>query len=110
MPIKCCAKSAKMRQSCRTVDEYVMRMQEAGLSWPLPPDLDDASLEARLFPPEFKQAPKYPQPDWPEVYKQMHSGKGATLLVLHGEYLQQFPSGMKYTRFCQLYKAFAKTQ
>ncbi len=34
-----------------TVSEYVRRAVEAGLSWPLPQDLDDTALERRLFPP-----------------------------------------------------------
>jgi hypothetical protein len=32
-----------------TVSEYVQRARAAGLGWPLPDDLDDAALEARLF-------------------------------------------------------------
>ena len=34
-----------------TVQRYVERLKAAGLSWPLPPDLDDVTLERRLFPP-----------------------------------------------------------
>ena len=33
-----------------TVADHVRRANEAGLSWPLPDDLDDAALEALLFP------------------------------------------------------------
>ena len=33
-----------------TVSVYVQRARQAGLTWPLPDDLDDAQLEARLFP------------------------------------------------------------
>ena len=33
----------------RTVSEYVRRAAAAGLSWPLPEELDDAALEARVF-------------------------------------------------------------
>lgn len=33
-----------------TVAKYVERAQAAGLSWPLPADLDDTALEALLFP------------------------------------------------------------
>ena len=32
-----------------TVSEYCRRAAQAGLSWPLPDDLDDRQLEARLF-------------------------------------------------------------
>ena len=34
-----------------TVSDYVGRARAAGLSWPLPEGLDDAALEAALFPP-----------------------------------------------------------
>ena len=33
-----------------TVNRYLRRAVEAGLGWPLPVELDDAALEARLFP------------------------------------------------------------
>jgi len=35
--------------SASTVQGYLERAQVAGLSWPLPDDLDDAAIEARLF-------------------------------------------------------------
>ena len=34
-----------------TVRRYLKRTAAAGLSWPLPADLDDATLEQRIFPP-----------------------------------------------------------
>ena len=34
-----------------TVGEYLRRAAEAGLAWPLPADLDEATLERQLFPP-----------------------------------------------------------
>ena len=33
-----------------TVTLYLQRAAEAGLGWPLPAELDDAGLEAQLFP------------------------------------------------------------
>ena len=40
-------------RACRvgvgTVSEYVRRAARAGLEWPLPEELDEAALEARLF-------------------------------------------------------------
>lgn len=32
------------------VTKYLSRAAEAGLGWPLPPELDEAALERRLFP------------------------------------------------------------
>ncbi len=34
-----------------TVSEYVGRAKRAGITWPLPEELDDTALEAKLFPP-----------------------------------------------------------
>ena len=34
-----------------TIRRYLERLRIAGLSWPLPDDLDDATLEKKLFPP-----------------------------------------------------------
>jgi hypothetical protein len=42
------AKSCGISRS--TVKDYLHRVQRAGLSWPLPSDLDDAQLENLLFP------------------------------------------------------------
>jgi transposase len=35
--------------SASTVQGYLERAQQAGLSWPLPDELDDAAIEALLF-------------------------------------------------------------
>jgi len=38
-----------------TVRRYLQRVAAAGLSWPLPADLDDATLEHRMFPPRRRR-------------------------------------------------------
>ena len=40
-----------------TIRDYLERAQHAGLSWPLPPDLDDGRLEALLFPSAPEESP-----------------------------------------------------
>ena len=37
--------------SPNTVADVIRRTQAAGLSWPLPDDLNEATLDARLYPP-----------------------------------------------------------
>ncbi len=45
-----------------TVCDYLGRLQAAGLTWPLPPELDDeAALTARLFPVVKEE--RRPEPD-----------------------------------------------
>ena len=43
-----------------TVAEYLRRANEAGLRWPLPPELDEAALERQLFPPPPSLPPPPP--------------------------------------------------
>ncbi len=48
-----------------TVGNYLVRFSQAGLSWPLPPELDDDSLELLLFPrPTLALRLNRPVPDW----------------------------------------------
>ena len=48
-----------------TVSVHLQRAIAAGVRWPLPADLDDAALEARLFAsPGVIPAGPRPLPDW----------------------------------------------
>ena len=102
------AKTSKVLGISRyTVAEYVKRAKAANLTWPLDDSLSDKDLEELLFPKtEMKRG--LPQPDWDWVHKQMKR-RGATLMDLHREYLEEHPNGLKYRRFCQLYKQYKKT-
>ena len=47
------------------MSDYVRRaVVAAGLSWPLPEGLDDAALEAALFPALPPSRVPRPEPDW----------------------------------------------
>ena len=88
------------------VDEYLRRAEEAGLSWPLPADLDDGALERLLFP----AAPTLPAqvrglPDWPTVNQELKR-KGVTLFLLWQEYRERHPQGYQYSWFCERYRAW----
>lgn len=39
-----------------TLQGYLDRARDAGLSWPLPPEMSDAELEERLFAPSARAA------------------------------------------------------
>ena len=57
--------SQSLRLSQASVSDYLNRARRAGLTWPLPDGLDDARLEALLFPP-LPDVPsdQRPVPDW----------------------------------------------
>ncbi len=91
------------------VTDYITRAAAAGLSWPLPDGLDDAALERRLFPAISTAVPsRKAEPAWAVVHAEMQR-KGATLQVLHQEYLAHYPEGISYSLFCQRYREFRKT-
>ncbi len=90
-----------------TVSEYLDRAERAGVSWPLPPEIDDAELEAKLFsrPPPPKPAER-PLPDWAVIHSELKR-KGVTLMLLWQEYKERHPDGLQYSRFCERYRQFA---
>jgi len=98
-----------------TVNDYLLRAQAAGLSWPLPEGLEDQQIQERLLhPPQTQPAdcpppePPRPLPDWPEVHKEL-GRRSVTLRLLWQEYRERFPKGYGYTQFCEYYHRWAET-
>lgn len=89
-----------------TVAEYLRRAAVVGIIWPVPPELDDAALERKLFTPPFASMEALrPQPDWPRIHAELRR-PGVTLLLLWEEYRAGQPEGYGYSRFCDLYAAW----
>ena len=74
-----------------TVNRYLRRAVEAGLGWPLPVELDDAALEARLFP---RAAPVHERvrPKCAHIHRELKRNS-VTLQLLWEEYAQVHPHG-----------------
>ena len=80
----------------------------AGLSWPLPEGLDDASLEQQLFPPPCRaDSVSRPTPNWATIHQELKH-KGFTLGLLWEEYKATCPEdGFQYSWFCRSYRDWA---
>ena len=89
-----------------TVSEYVRRAAEASLRWPLPPELDDAALEALLFSGAPVSAAGRAAPDGPRMYEELKR-TGVTLQLLWEEYREIHPEGYGYSQFCEIYRRWA---
>ncbi len=76
-----------------TVSDYLGRARAAGFSWPLPEGLDDATLEAALFPVPPPSGVRRPEPDWDRVHRELRRHKGVTLRLLWLEYREVHPAG-----------------
>jgi len=95
-----------------TVAEYLMRARAAGLSWPLPGELDEATIETKLFAHgsgkgrAAKGQP--PMPDCEHIHRELQSHKHVTLQLLWQEYKEAHPDGYQYSQFCELYRRWEK--
>ena len=100
------AKSCNISRS--TVRDYVRRAQSAGLSWPIDPELDDASLENLLFPVQPIDPSSHRQmPSMETLFNELKK-QGVTLQLLWYEYKQVNPDGYQYSQFCHLYRQWVK--
>ncbi len=91
-----------------TVSKYLNRTRRAGLTWPLPAELDDdVLLESRLYPPPSDlPSDQRPQPDWAIVHRELRRS-GVTLMLLWEEYCDTVSDGFSYSWFCERYKEWA---
>jgi hypothetical protein len=90
-----------------TVHDYLERAVAAGISWPLPEDLREQELEARLFgkqPVEAQAVRSRPQPDWKTIHEQLQQYRHLTLQLVWEEYRQANPDGYRYSWFCERYQ------
>jgi transposase len=90
-----------------TVSDCLRRARAAGLSWPLPAELDESDLTRLLYAQGAGKSHNNSRRrrealDWARVHRELR-GKGVTLFLLWQEYREQHPSGYAYSRFCELY-------
>jgi transposase len=92
-----------------TIQDNLRRAEEAGLGWPLPPDMTDAVLEERLFS-KMRHRPsrrRRTEPDWTALAREMKR-PGVNLMILWEEYRTAHPDGYGYSRFCDLFREFER--
>lgn len=95
--------------SVGTVGNCLDRARVAGLaSWESVEALSEAALDARLFPPVRSQR-ECAEPEWTEVAQELCK-KGVTLALLWQEYKAEHPEGYQYSRYCELYRRWRKSQ
>jgi len=72
-----------------TVANYLTRATNAGLSWPLPPEMDERALEIALFPEsdEALAQKKFIEPDYLALHVDLKSA-GMTKQLAWEEYRQ----------------------
>jgi transposase len=91
------------------VASVVSRARALGLTWDAVDRLSDEALEARLYGPKDGGRVARPLPDAAWIHTELRR-TGVTLELLHLEYLQQHPTGYRYSAFCAHYRAWVERQ
>ncbi len=90
------------------VGEYVARARVIGITWPVPPEIDDAELERRLFVPAgHHDGTARSVPDWARVHEELKR-RGVTLTILWEEHRAVSPDGHGYSQYCWHYRQWRK--
>lgn len=91
-----------------TVANVVSRAAEAGLdAWATVEALSEDELEARLYKRPEMPVTTEPraEPDCAWIHRERRR-PGVTLELLHQEYMEQHPNGLRYSAFCERYRVF----
>src|ERR1700722_4374619 len=104
------ARSCSIVQS--TVHKYLKLAEAAQLHWPLPGDLTDEKLDELLFGkrPAKPSRRIHPPPDFAVIHLELQNHKDLTLELLWREYRKADPTCYGYSRFCDLYREWRRSQ
>lgn len=83
------------------------RAKGGGLDWPKVCELSDEALSAIVYPTPPSSRASRPEPNPAEIHLELRR-PGMTLELLHLEYLEEHPDGLKYTAFCERYRRWRK--
>lgn len=89
-----------------TVQDYLNRASQAGLTHESIAQLSEEALEKMLFRRE-QPATSRPEPDCQYLHVEMRK-TGVTLQLLWEEYRKEHVDGLGYTQFCERYRAFVR--
>ena len=92
--------------SAGAVAAVLRRAGDAGIvTWSDAEPLAEEELERKLFPSSSSPVERPTEPDCEWIHRERRR-KGVTLELLHQEYLEQHPSGLRYTAFCERYRGW----
>ncbi len=95
--------------SAGVVGSVMVRVKKKGLSWSMVERLTDGELEQLLYGPRDVGDVERPKPDCVLIHTELRR-PGVTLELLHVEYLEANPAGLRYSAFCERYKRWKKRQ
>ena len=101
--------AASLGISNGSVSGTASRARVLGLDWEQIVALSDEALEERLYGPRRAARADRPLPEPAYLHAELRR-VGVSLQLLHLEYLEQHPTGLRYTAFCAHYNAWLARQ
>lgn len=95
--------------SAGVVGSTMTRVKHAGLTAEAVAELDDEQLERRLYGVKASVASRASLPTPEHIHNELKR-PGVTLELLHIEYLEEHPNGLRYTAFCNHYRKWKERQ
>jgi transposase len=89
--------------SVGAVQKTAARAGIAGVTWEVAEGVSETVLEERLYGRPAKPGDDRPRPDPVYLHRELRR-PGVTLELLHLEYLESHPTGLRYTAFCDVYR------
>ena len=99
------ATASSVGVSTGVVSKTTARASAAGLDWAAVEPLEEEALELRLYGPPVPPGSTRAEPDPVWMHRELKR-RGVTLELLHLEYLESHPEGLKYTAFCDRFRAW----
>jgi transposase len=100
--------ASSIGRSVGGVQKTVKRAENAGLNWATVESLDEIALETQLYPAPIVSSSVRARPDPVHIHQELKR-VGVTLELLHLEYLEEHPDGLRYTAFCDVYRKWLST-
>ena len=92
-----------------TIGRVLKLCQEKGISHESAAQMTDESLQATLHPESTGASETAQYPDWKYIHEELVKHKNLNLQFMWEEYRAHNPTGLGYSRFCELYREYRKT-
>lgn len=101
---------AKAVNKSRDSVSNVMKMSKAqGITYLIAKDMKDDELKNKIYP-NSNPYRDVQEPDLEWIDHEMKTHKNMTMTILHQEYLEKYPNGLKYTQFCERYRNYIESR
>src|ERR1700731_4930956 len=84
--------AASLSIGATAAGDCIRRSRRAGLSWPLPENLNDEAVVRLLCPPPIEAKDRRAEPDWAAIHRELRR-PGVTLQLLWEEHRSVHPDG-----------------